>query len=409
MSIVSLRSAVVLLVSLTTLLALPVASPAAVPPGVVVTTLPATAGTGSTLQLHGTVVTPTEGAVVSFRYGFSPTALDRQPPGVGEGPSADPIPALAEIPVQPGKTYYFQLTAAGLGGDWVASGEILQAMVPGPPQVLAAPATDITYKSATLHITVTTGGLPTTLTGTIQGASGPIPLGPVTVTADGDVALPVTGLQAGVDAAYRVFAKNSAGGDSVGRAVVRTLPLSPAVRPMLSATKVRYGTSVRITGAFAGHPGLSVALHEQRFPLLTSLNPATAATTATDAQGAFAFAVRAVRPASYGVTVAEGFFLPQAAQLARLGVFPAVTAKVRRGARHRFVVSGSYRPTGVAAKASLYRGGAVKVGTAVSSTGRFTFPARALKAGHYEVRVVPATSTGYLRGKSATLTVPRRR
>jgi hypothetical protein len=396
----------ILLAAPLTLPAISLAEEPPAPPAPDVTTLPATDATGQNLTLHATAVTNGTPTTVHFEYSPASATLAYRTPDIVLGAGPGEIPVTASIPTRPGIAYFFRAVAEN--DDWVAEGDVLQATAPAAPQIVAAPATDITYKSATLHVSVVTGGLPVTLTGSVVGASGPIALGPVTVTTDGDVAFPVTGLQAGASVVWSVVATSTAGTGSVRRAILHTAPLLGAPRPALSASKVRYGTTVQVTGAFAARPGLVVALHEQPFPLLTSLNPAEAATTVTDAQGAFAFSIRATRPATYGVTTAEGYLLPQQGQLAKLDVFPVVTATVKRAKRHHFVVSGRYRPTGVAAKASLYRGGIVKVGTAVSTTGRFAFPARALKPGRYEVRVVPAASTGYVRGKSGLVTVPRR-
>jgi hypothetical protein len=71
------------------------------------------------------------------------------------------------------------------------------------------------------------------------------------------------------------------------------------------------------------------------------------------------------------------------------------------------VVAGGYQPV-IAGKVSLYRRGGGRVGAARTSKGTFRFPARALKPGKYEIRVMPTEGTGFERAKSAAVTIPRR-
>jgi hypothetical protein len=230
-------------------------------------------------------------------------------------------------------------------------------------------------------------------------------IGPVPATADGDVAIPVAGLAPGTNYNWVATATGPVGqGTASGSFRTESLIFMP--RPRVAPSKVAYGEHVAITGAVP-KPGLALTLAEQTAPFTGVIVPLTGVTTTADATGKYAFDLRAEHSARYGVTT-DGAAALTAVNLAKLEVFPVVTAKLERAKRHRFAVIGGYRPAGVVAKVSLFRRGAGRVGTARTSKGRFRFPARTLKPGKYEVRVSPAASAGLAMGKSAAFTVPRR-
>jgi hypothetical protein len=186
----------------------------------------------------------------------------------------------------------------------------------------------------------------------------------------------------------------------------RTESLIAMPRPTLTRAVATYGSDVTISGTIPTKPGLVVTLVSQAYPFDGAIEPLGGMTTTSDATGAYAFGVRAERPAAYGVT-AESAAALAAGNVTKLKVAPAVTAKAKRASRHRFVMAGRYQPA-IAAKVSLYRRGAGRVCVARTSKGTFRLPARALRPGKYEVRVTPVADTGFAGAKSAAMTIPRR-
>jgi hypothetical protein len=178
-------------------------------------------------------------------------------------------------------------------------------------------------------------------------------------------------------------------------------------RPRIGpANPVEYGSQVTIAGVIDRRAGLPLTLVEQPYPFTAPIAPVLGVTTVTDAQGAYAIDLRVTRTTSFGVTT-DGAAALTPVNLAKVKVFPALTVKVKRLKGHRFAVTGAYLPR-IAAKASLYRRGAGRVGTAVSTTGRFAFAARPLKSGKYEVRITVPKTAGLEGVKSKAITIPRR-
>jgi hypothetical protein len=386
------RSAVGLVAALAAL-ALPAAAFADDPPSPEVTTLAATEVTGTSATLHAKVVTNGTPTTVHFTYGTTPDQLLQRTPdtAVPDGPGE--IPVSATITVRPLTKYYVRAVAEN--ADWIVTGDAIDFTSLARPSLTGAPPSDVTHSSGTIHVKVVTSGQPVTITGqAVQTSPGgavgaPIKLGPVTVTADGDVPFPLTG-------------------------TLRTFALLPTPPVSVTSAPVKYGTDVAVKGVMTPRvlgTTVAVTLVEQPFPFTAPIAP-VAGVAPISTTGPYAFTVKATRPTSYGV-VADGFRPVEALGLVKVKVFPAVTVKKpKRAKRHRFVISGAYQPAGVVARASLYRrvagGGAVKVGLAVRTTGSFTFPARTWRGGKYEVRIVPAAGTGWDAARSAAVTVPRR-
>jgi hypothetical protein len=409
------RFAVALVALTILLLALPGAVLAEDPPAPEVTTQAATDVTGTTATLHADVVSNGTPTTAHFVYGTTPDRLASRTPDVtvAAGPGSVPISAAIDR-LTPGIKYYVMAVAEN--DDWVVPGDQTSFDTSPPPAILGSMG-DVTYKSAALHLHVTTNGQPVTISGAVGfgrlisgvAISGIVlrpvaPIGPVTVATDGDVVIPVAGLAPNTNYDWAVTATN-ANGKGITGGSFHTEGLIFMPRPRLSRTKVAYGTHVTIAGALP-KPGLLVTLTEQTWPFTGVITPLTAITTTADPAGNYAFDVRAEHSARYGVTV-DGAAPSSAVNLAKLEVFPAVTAQLKRAKHHRFVVTGRYAPAD-ADKVSLFRRNAGRVATAAADTGRFRFAARALKPGKYEVRVTPAAGSGLTIGKSAAFTVPRR-
>ena len=231
------------------------------------------------------------------------------------------------------------------------------------------------------------------------------PFGPISVAADGDVAIPLPALEAGTSYTWRAQVTGVAG-DGTSSGTFRTEALITMPRPTLTPSVATYGSHVTVSGTIPNKPGLALALAEQAFPFSGPIAPLAGTAATTDVTGAYAFDLRADHPAAYGVT-ADGAVALAAGNLSKLKVAPAIAAKVKRARHHRFAVAGRYQPA-LAAKVSLYRRGAGRVGSVRTSKGTFRFPARALKPGKYEVRVTPAADTGFANAKSAAVVVSRR-
>jgi hypothetical protein len=235
-------------------------------------------------------------------------------------------------------------------------------------------------------------------------------------TADGDVALVVSGLRP--DSVYQWTATaTSAAGTASTPAFARstsfhTLPLSKVSPPAISAPRAVYGSWVTVSGTLPGAPALPVALAQEPFPYAFPFVAVPGATGGTDADGSYRFTVQALATTRYGL-LAPGYEGPTAGNSVQLTIFPAVTVRVRRLRGHRFVVSGSYRPDAVA-DATLYRLGRGRAGDFVTPASAgdgsrtFRFPARALAPGAYEVRIKTARHKGVASTHSAPFTIPRR-
>lgn len=409
MSTAVLRSVVVAIAGLGLLLAGPGAALAddPAPPAPEVATLPATEVTGTSATLHATVVTHGVPTKAHFEYGTNPDRLNLRTLDADLGSGPGTIPLTETVQVNHDATYYVRVVAEN--DDWLVSGDLVSFATLRAPTLADPRATDVTWDAVTLHVTVTTNGLPVTLSGAVLGTKTPTPLGPVTVTTDGDVAFPVSGLWPNTAYNWNLVASSAGGFSRVRLAVVKTLPKPATPAASLPTTALRYGSAFEVSGTLSRSAALEAipfAVVEQPYPFSGPIAPVPGLAFTTDVAGHYAFTLRAVRPTSYGID-AVGFPDPTQADMRRLDVFPALTAKVARAARHRFVVSGAYKPAGVKAKAALYSHGA-RVGRAVATTGTFRFPARALKPGQYEVRVVPAGATGFAVAK-VKVRVPRRR
>jgi hypothetical protein len=402
------RSAVALAAGLVIVFGVPIAAQADESPAPSVTTLAVTDVTGTSARFHAKVATNNMPTIGYFMYGTQPDQLTWRTPEVSFVPGAGELPLDAVVLGLGVNTTYY-VVAVVENDDWIATGGLESFSTLARPQIVGGSASDITYKSATLHLNLATHGQPVTVSGTARtspvlgGAA--VTFGPYSVTGDGDVAIPLTGLDAGVG--YRWFARaTSVGGEHTAGGVFRTESLIVMPKPTLTPAVATYGDYVTVSGTIPNKPGLVLTLAELPYPFSGPIAPLARTTDTTDTTGAYEFDIVAERPAAYGVT-ADGAVALTARKLAKLKVAPDVTAKVKHARRHRLTVAGRYRPA-IAAEVSLYRRGAGRVGDTRSSHGTFRFPARVLKPGKYEIRVTPDFDTGFEWAKSAALTIPRR-
>ena len=346
-----------------------------------------------------------------FVYGTAPDQLTHRTREVALGTGQGDVPLdAAVLALSPNTEYY--VVAVVENEDWIVTGGLVSfsTLRPPVPEILGGSVSDITHKSATLHLNVVTHGEPVTVSGSIKpyparGRSA-LTFGPVSVTVDGDVAIPLPALTAATTYMWSAIATNVAG-DARSNGTFRTESLIVMPRPMFTPLVATYGSNVTISGTIPSKPGLVVTLAEQAFPFDGPIVPLAGTTATTDAAGAYTFNLLVKRPAAYGIT-AEGAATLAAGNLTKLKVAPALTAKAKRARRHHwFVVVGRYRPA-IRSWVSLYRRGAGRVGDGRTSYGTFRFPARLLKPGRYEVRVTPDVDTGFERAKSAVFVVPRR-
>ncbi|WP_445151570.1 hypothetical protein [Baekduia sp. Peel2402] len=397
---------------------LPAVAQADDPPAPDVVTLAATDVTATSANLHAKVTTNNTATTAYFVYGTSPDQLTFKTPAVSLGAGPGEIPLNATLTrLTPATKYY--VVAVAENDDWVVTGGGVELQTLQAPEILASSITDVTHKSATLHLTVATHGQATTISGMfgkglrlvgltrvtipIPGGGG-TPFGPIAV-ADGDVAIPLTGLEANANYGWAAEATSVAGSGRNG-GTFRSAALFTTPKPRITPAAVPYGSHVTITGTIP-KPNQVVTLAEQAFPFTGPIAPLDGVTATTDASGAYVFDLRVERPGAYGV-VADGALPLTIRNLTRVRVGAVVTVKLQRARHHRFSVSGRYQP-GVEGRVTLYRRGAGRVGDSRSSTnGAFRFPARALRPGKYEVRVTPENSAGYVPGKSVAFTVPRR-
>lgn len=398
------RSVVVLATTLVSVLGAPITAQADDPPAPAVTTVAATEVTGTAATFHAKVSPNSTVTTGYFVYGTAPDQLTQRTPDTALGAGAGEVPLDATVSRLSANTKYY-VVAVAENDDWIVTGGLVEFSTLAPPQIAGGSVSNITYKSATLHLNVVTHGQPVTVSGSINRGGNPIPFGPLSVTADGDVAIPLTALEAGIGYSWSAKATSAAGdGSAVG--LFRTESLIAMPKPTLTPAVTTYGSKITISGTIPNKPGLAVTLAEQAYPFSGPIGPLAGFVVTTTATGAYTFALRAEHPAAYGVT-ADGAAVLAASNLTTLKVAPAVTAKAKRAKRHRFAVVGRYQPS-IAGKVSLYRRGGARVGVARTSKGTFSFPARVLKPGKYEVRVTPLVSTGFERAKSAAVTIPRR-
>ncbi|HEV7494841.1 hypothetical protein [Baekduia sp.] len=403
-------SCAVLLALVVLALVAPAATWADTPSAATADTLGVTAITGTTATFQATLNPHGLPTIAHIEYGITEDLL-QSTPDVAVGSGATAIPFTVPVTALVAGRHYFAAVyvSNSAGGEY---GDMVEFDTPRVPRLGPAAETDITQFSATLHVRVLGYGVPVTLTASTVSLGGVVlPSGPLTVTADGDAALPVAGLQPST--AYRwSVTGTSAGGADVTRGTFRTLPLVAMPRPAISANSVAYGSRVTVTGTIPLAPGLAVALQQQPFPFVAPFAAVPGAAGATDAQGAYTFTVQALGSAKYGVS-AVGYQAPGPANTVQVRVFASVAAHAKRARRHRFVVSGRYWPD-VPSKASLYRLRHGRVGfsvTPASSGGNsrtFRFGARKLKPGSYEIRLTMARSTGVDSTRSASFRIPRR-
>lgn len=388
-------------------------------PAPAITTRFATDVGTTTAKLQASVITNNTVTTAHFVYGTAPDQLTSRTPDVSFAPGPGALELEATVAQLSTNTKYY-VVAVAENDDWIVTGGLETFTTLAPPQILGTSMSDVTYRSATLHLNIVTQGQPVAVLGAIKSESRLVldpaagsaqsrggvetSFGPYSSTANGDVAIPLTGLEAGIGYAWKATVRGFLG-EVTSSGSFRTEPLIAVPKPTLTPEVAPYGSRVRISGKVI-KPGLALTLAEQAFFFTGSITPLAEMTTVTGAAGVYEFNLRAEHPAAYGVT-ADGAVAPVAANVTRLKVVPVVTAKAKRAKRHRFAVVGRYQPA-IASKVSLFRRGVGRVGVMRASKGTFQFPARTLKAGKYEVRVTPAASTGFEKAKSAAMTVPPR-
>jgi hypothetical protein len=182
----------------------------------IVTTLAATALTGSTATLNGTANANGDNTAVSFEYGLT-TAYGSTAtgiPAVVTGTSVTPV--LANITgLLPGNTYHFRVK--GVNAFGTTYGTDMTFITPAVlPIVITGAATGVTSTTATLNGTVNAGGASTTVTfeyglSTAYGTT--VPGVPPTVTGNAitPVSANITGLVINTTYHYRVNGVNTAG------------------------------------------------------------------------------------------------------------------------------------------------------------------------------------------------------
>lgn len=374
---------------------------------------------GSTATFSGRVGPGGLATTTHFEYGTTPDLLQRTP-DIALGAGTEDVSFDAKVTdLVPGTRYYVAIYAANVDGD--GYGTVREFTTPRKPVVQALPATDVNQVSATLHLRIETRGLPVTLTGALSRGSlrskpgAPtvtIPIGPVTVTTDSDVALPVAGLEPDTIYRWSVDAKSDGGTGGAGGTVV-TPRLVGILPPRPSVKVAPYGSQVTFSGAIPAAAGLTVGLQKQPFPFVAPFAAIAGASGAAAPDGAYTLSAPALERARYAVAVASPLFVaPVQATAVDLRVAATVRARWTRVRGHRFVVSGSYAPD-VPARVVLLRRGRGRVAVAVSAKSAggkraFRFPARALKPGAYEVRVAVGQGVEVEDAKSASFRIPRR-
>ena len=284
-------------------------------------------------------------AKAHLEYGTTPETT-QSTPDVDVPAGALGTPTFPLTGLSPGTHYYVVAYAENAqGGEY---GSMIEFDTTRQPSLTELPVTDVGPLSATLHVGVTGYGLPVTLTGTLQpftpAGAAPIPIGPVTVTADGDVALPLTGLTPSTN--YRWTVGASSAGGSISRAAgsaFATARLRDTPRPKLATATAVYGAQVAVTGTLPEARSAPVTLQSQALSFTAPFAAVPGAAGVTDAAGNYAFTVTALGRARYGV-VAAGYAAPDRNDAVELRVGAAVTRRVTRAKHHRSVVAGTYRP-----------------------------------------------------------------
>jgi hypothetical protein len=180
-----------------------------------VVTDPASATTGSTATLNGTVNPEGSATTYYFEWGLSPSPFSFDTPveGAGAGDTIEAVSA-AISGLTPGDTYYFELVASnGVESDVLGGVESFVANTGGV--AVTDPATSVTTVSATLNGSVDAEGLSTTYyfvygTSTAYGE-----VTPTDPAGDELVAVPVSavvsGLTPGATYDFELVANNSNG------------------------------------------------------------------------------------------------------------------------------------------------------------------------------------------------------
>ena len=322
------RSAVWFLAAFAIVLGAPVAAQADDPPAPSVTTLATTHITWTTATFHAKVDPNSTVTTGHFVYGTAPDQLTQRTPDVAFITASGEMSMDTEVKQLSVNTKYYVMAVAE-NDDWIVTGDMVSFSTEAPPSIRAAYVSDITYKSATMHVNVVAGGQPVAVLGTFRSTSGvEMRFGPYLRTADGEVAVPLTGLEAGADYTWTATVRGF-GGEATLNGAFRTDPLVAVPSPTVTPALATYGTNVTISGTIPSKPGLVVTLAEQAFPFNGPIGPLNGTVATTDATGAYALVRRAERPVAYGV-VAEGVAVPAAGNIAKLKVAPAVTAKVKR-------------------------------------------------------------------------------
>jgi hypothetical protein len=311
--------------------AAPVAAQADDPPAPSVTTLAPTNISGTAATFHAKVNPNATVTTGYFMYGKAPDQLTQRTPdaAIGSG-SGDTTMESAVVKLSVNTKYY--VVAVVENEDWIVTGDLVSFSTLAPPEILSGSVSDITYKSATLHLNVAMHGQPVTVSGNVGsglrfgvGPTGRVrsggvvtPFGPYSVTADGDVAIPLTALEAATG--YSWSAKvTSVVGDGSSSGAFRTESLIVMPRPMLTPAVATYGSEVTVSGTIPTKPGLVMTLAAQAYPFNGTIDPLAAMTTTSDATGAYASGVRAERPVAYGIT-ADGAAVLAAGNVTKLKV-----------------------------------------------------------------------------------------
>jgi phosphodiesterase/alkaline phosphatase D-like protein len=228
------------------------ATPAATVP--TATTQPATAITGTTATLNGSVNPDGSPTTVTFVFGTSSTLASgtttTTTSAIGSGTSAAPVTGSVSG-LTPGTTYYYEVLATNTVGT--SAGAILGfSTLPAPASATGA-ATNVTTTAATLGASVNPAGSATTVS-FIYGTDPSLTSGTTTTAAQSigsgtsavAVAANLTGLQPATTYYIRVVATNAAGTTQGAILSFTTAPATPPTSPVtvtgLTVTKVKVGT-----------------------------------------------------------------------------------------------------------------------------------------------------------------------
>ncbi len=165
------RSVVALAVVLSIALGVPAAAQAEEPPAPSVTTLAASDVTETTATFHAKVSPNSTTTTGYFVYGITPDQLTLRTPEVALGAGQGEVPLdAAVLALSPNTEYY--VVAVVENDGWIVTGGLVSFSTPPPPapEILGGSVSDVTYKSATLHLNVITHGKPVTVSGSIRGS-----------------------------------------------------------------------------------------------------------------------------------------------------------------------------------------------------------------------------------------------